>query len=119
MLLDESGGQGVAEAIRGAERVVASRLVRVEAERALLRVRLEAPEAERVMPDLSRSLRDMWARVDMMEVTEAVCREASRIAPASRLRILDVIHLATFHEFRRVDPSLQMLTFDAPLQREL
>jgi predicted nucleic acid-binding protein len=119
MLLDEPGGEGVSEAIRAAERVVASRLVRVEAERALLRLRLEAPEAERLMPDVARSLRDLWTRVDMMEITEAVCREAGRIAPASRLRTLDAIHLATFHEFRRVEPSLHMLTFDERLQREL
>jgi predicted nucleic acid-binding protein len=119
MLLDEAGGTSVADEIRAAERVVASRLVRVEAERALLRLALDRPEVERLAPDLARGLRDLWTRVDMVELTENVCALAGRIAPASRLRTLDAIHLATFHELRRVDPALRMLTFDERLQREL
>ena len=119
MLLDEPGGAGISEAIRAAERVVASRLLRVEAERTLLRLIVDRPEVERLIPDLARSLRALWTHVDMMEITEAICVQAGQIAPASHLRTLDAIHLATFHEFRRVDPALRMLTFDERLQREL
>ena len=119
MLLDEPGGADVAEEIRAAERVVASRLVRVEAERVLLRLAVDRPEVERSSPELARGLRDLWTRMDMLEITDGVCALAGRIAPASRLRTLETIHLATFHELRRVEPGLRMLTFDERLQREL
>ena len=109
----------MAAQIHGALRVTASRLARVEAERALLRLRLEAPGTERAVAGLARTLDDLWDRIDCLEITEEICALAGRIAPASRLRTLDAIHLATFHQLRRTDPGMRMLTFDERLLREL
>ena len=108
----------MAAQVHGARRVTASRLARVEAERALLRLRLEAPGTERAVAGLARALDDLWDRIDCLEITEEICALAGRLAPASRLRALDAIHLATFHQLRRTDPGLRMLTFDERLLRE-
>ncbi|MDP2627649.1 MAG: PIN domain-containing protein, partial [Candidatus Rokubacteria bacterium] len=85
----------------------------------LLRLRLEAPGTERAVAALARTLDDLWDRIDCLEITEEICTLAGRIAPASRLRTLDAIHLATFHQLRRTDPGMRMLTFDERLLREL
>ncbi len=57
--------------------------------------------------------------MDFLEMTREVCDLAGRIAPASRLRSLDAIHLATFEILRRLDPSAEILTYDDRLRAAL
>ncbi|MFO0984246.1 MAG: type II toxin-antitoxin system VapC family toxin [Planctomycetota bacterium] len=114
----EAGGAAVERRLRGAERIVASRLLRVEAERAVLRAAKDEPPAK-LIPDLQREVSELWPSIDFMEMTHEVCALAGRIAPRSRLRALDAIHLATFEIARRLDPSLEMLTHDERLLRAL
>jgi predicted nucleic acid-binding protein len=49
---------------------------------------------------------------------EEVCELAGRIAPASHLRALDALHLATWQLARQHHADLEFLTFDTRL-REL
>ncbi len=115
-LFDEPGGDEVRSRLASAERILASRLLRVEAERALLRAVLEKPALAASLPAFERELRGVWPHVDMLEMTREICELAGRIAPGSRLRTLDAIHLATFRRVKQFAPEATMLTFDQRLQ---
>ncbi len=119
ILFHEEGAIQAQRQLADAEHVFASRLVKVEAERALLRLVRERPESEKALPDLERDLRGFWPAVNFFEVTPAVCDLAGRVAPASRLRTLDAIHLATFRRARQLDPGIAMLSFDERLLAEV
>ena len=119
MLFQETHGDEVRERLRASDDVVASRLVQVEAQRALIRLQLDRPEIESVIPDLRRELDALWPKVNFFEMTPEICDVAGRIAPGSRLRTLDAIHLATFRRVRRLHGDVDMLTYDDHLLREL
>ncbi len=66
-----------------------------------------------------RELKHFWPKLDFIEVTRQICEQAGRIAPRSRLRSLDAIHLATFFWIKELEPTIKMLTFDERILREL
>ena len=119
MLLGEDGGDSVAQRLREADRAIASRLIRVEAERALIRLGLDHPKHQRKLHELERELKHLWPKLDFIEVTQQICEQAGRIAPRSRLRSLDAIHLATFYWIKELEPTIEMLTFDGTIRREI
>jgi predicted nucleic acid-binding protein len=115
-VLNQDGAAGVARRISLASQVVASRLVRVEAERALLRLVLDHPEQRLNLPLFQARLAEVCSQMEFLEISREVCDLAGRIAPASRLRSLDAIHLATFEILRRLDPAAEILTHDERLR---
>ncbi len=119
MLFGEEGGGEVAKRLQGAERAVASRLIRVECERALIRISLDRPESHRQVLALERELKRLWPKIDFIEVSRDVCDLAGRLAPKSRLRTLDAIHLATWFRARELDPGMEILTFDERIRQEI
>jgi predicted nucleic acid-binding protein len=119
LLLGEPGGDEVRRKLASAGRILASRLLRVESERALLRAVIEEPTLQASLPSLGRELRAVWPNVDMLEMTREICESAGRIAPGSRLRTLDAIHLATFNRVKEIAPEATMLTFDQRLLEAL
>jgi len=104
------------ERIFAAEGLVASRLSRVEAARALLRIRRlqEVPESR--LADVERELEMLLRRCELWELTAEVCDLAARVAPQRNLRALDALHLATFLLARRHAENLELLTADKRLQ---
>jgi len=119
LVLNQEGAVEVAQRISRASQIVASRLVRVEAQRALLRMVLDHPEQSRNLPTFEGRLADVSSQMDFLEITREVCDLAARIAPGSRLRSLDAIHLATFDMLRRLEPSAEILTYDNRLRAAL
>lgn len=119
MLFGEEGGSMVLERLRNTDRVVASRLIRVEAERVLIRLSLDRPRNHSQVLALERELKHLWPRLDFIEVTREICDLAGRIAPRSRLRSLDAIHLATYFRVKELDPGIELLTFDQRISREV
>jgi len=119
LLLNQKGAAEVAERLSRASHVLASRLVRVEAERALLRIVLDRPELSRALPSLQSRLADVCSQMQFLEMTRDVCDLAGRIAAGSRIRSLDAIHLATFEILRRLEPSSEILTYDDRLRAAL
>lgn len=111
-VFDEAGGELVRRRLAGAQRILASRLLKLEAERALLRVSIDHPALASRLPTLERELRGLWSHVDMLEMTRDLCELAGRIAPASRLRSLDAIHLATYRRVCELVPNVELLSFD-------
>jgi predicted nucleic acid-binding protein len=99
-----------------ADRVIGSRLLRIECERAVLRHVAERPGSTRRLPELNRALREVWPLVDFWDISEDICELAGRIAPQTHLRSLDAIHLATWQRAREHYPHLEFLTFDDRLR---
>jgi len=105
--------------MREASRIIGSRLLVIEMERALLRIGLDNPGTELLTHRLEGELRSFWSRVDLFHITDSVCRLAGQVAPRSRLRTLDAIHVATFLEAKKKIPDLGLLTFDTRIAAAL
>ena len=99
-----------------AEGLITSRLSRVEAARALLRVREFFEVPERRLAEAERELEALFQRCELWELTAEVCDLACRVAPRKSLRTLDSLHLATFLLARRRIEELELLTVDNRLR---
>lgn len=119
MLFGEEGGDLVVKRLQEADRAIASRLIRVEAERALVRLSLDRPRSHRQLLELERELKRFWPKIDFIEVSRDICDLAGRLAPRSRLRSLDAIHLATYFRAKEFDPTIECLTFDDRIKQEI
>ena len=102
LVITEAESRALRAFLADQPRRAASRLVGVEAARALSRLGISG----------GQELTDVLAHLDQIDVTEDVLREASRLPPPS-LRTLDAIHLATALALR---PDLEALvTYDRRL----
>ena len=119
MLFGEEGGDFVVKRLQEADRAIASRLIRVETERALIHLSLDRPRSHRQLLDLERELKRLWPKIDFIEVSRDICDLAGRLAPRSRLRSLDAIHLATYFRAKELDPTIECLTFDDRIKQEI
>ena len=115
-VFNEPGADAVVNRLKSAPRLQASRLVRLEAERAVHRLVQRQPHAESIRPHLDHALRELWPLVDMWDITDDICELAGRIAPQSHLRSLDAIHLATWQRARALHADIEFLTFDDRLR---
>lgn len=115
ILLNESGAAAARERIETASRLTASRLLRVEVERAILRLALDAPRRAAAVMAVRRRWAALSPTIDVIEMTPEICALAARIAPRVRLRALDAIHLATFDQLRRIESSFELLSLDRRL----
>jgi predicted nucleic acid-binding protein len=98
-----------------AQFLITSRLSLVESGRALTRLRAEGA-TETTIADAGHEIDAIWARCSVWEMTAAVCDLAMTIAPASPLRTLDALHLATYLlARRRIGGDIELLTTDARL----
>ncbi|HSL81944.1 MAG TPA: type II toxin-antitoxin system VapC family toxin [Thermoanaerobaculia bacterium] len=99
-----------------AEVLVTSRLSLVETARAFLRVRRLDERPESLIADAQRSVRSLWRRCEIWEVSRQVCELAEAVAPGTLLRSLDALHLATYSLARREIEGLELLTADSRLR---
>jgi len=74
------------------------------------------PNAEGEISRARGELAEIWPGIDFLDLSDRICEVARRIAPSSRLRSLDAIHLASFVQAREADPELELLTFDDRLR---
>ena len=107
----------IEDRIANATVLITSRLSLVESARAMHRVRLSGSMAEGQLADARHHLERLWARCDVWELTEAICRLAGEVAPHSRLGALDALHLATYVHARERIPGLALLTADVRMQK--
>jgi predicted nucleic acid-binding protein len=119
VLFMEPGFEKHLAQMKNAERWISSRLTQVEIERAILRRAIDQSSFEKLLPDIHRELRGFYARVDFVEMDAAICGLAGRISPHSRLRSLDAIHLATYRMLRSRSDSIEMLTADDRILKEI
>lgn len=106
----------IEERISTAPLLITSRLSLVEASRALLRVRSMGSVPEARLADVTRDITRLWLRCDIWEVSRSVCELAAHVAPATRLRALVALHLATFLLAREAIAGLELLTADERLR---
>jgi predicted nucleic acid-binding protein len=85
----------------------------------LIRLSLNYSKSHKLIAKLQHKLRLFWPKVDFIEITREICDRAGRIAPGSRLRTLDAIHLATYYRVKELDPMIEMLTFDERIRGEV
>lgn len=113
----ESGTTPEIEArLRAAPALLTSRLSLVESARALARLRAQGAASEAQLADADRELQIIWSRCDVWELDRKVCDLAQAIAPATSLRTLDALHLATFQIARTRLEGLELLTADERLR---
>ena len=96
--------------------LVTSRLAFVESARALSRLRALGAATEPQLADAARAIDAIWGRCEIWEITRDVCALAQSLAPATILRALDALHLATFSLARRRIEGLELLTTDEGLR---
>lgn len=106
----------IEERLSTAPLLITSRLSLVEASRALLRVRSTGSVPEAKLADVTRDITSLWQRCDIWELSRSVCQLAAHVAPATRLRTLDALHLATFLLAREAIANLELLTADERLR---
>jgi predicted nucleic acid-binding protein len=107
----------IEDRIASADVLITSRLSLVESARAMHRVRSMGSVSERQLADTQRELARLWARCDLWELTEAVCRLACDVAPKAKLRTLDALHLATYLHARERIAGLELLTHDVRMRK--
>lgn len=105
----------IEQRLRDARVLVTSRLSRVEAARALIRLRQLGTIPESRLTEATLAIDDLWARCEIWELTPAVCGMAERITPAGLLRTLAALQLATYLLARREIDGLELLTADQRL----
>ena len=116
-VLESGVSPDIEDRIANAAVLITSRLSVVESARAMHRVRLMGSVPEVRLADAQRDLGRLWARCEVWELTEAVCRLACDVAPRTRLRTLDALHLATYLHARERLPGLELLTADARMRK--
>jgi predicted nucleic acid-binding protein len=95
LYLDEVGSALVRERTRDARRLATSALAYVEARSALARRRRAGDIVPGEHRAIQRQLDADWGRLISLEVTDAVLKEATRVADRHVLRAYDAIHLGS------------------------
>lgn len=103
----------VEKELKEAKLIVSSRLLKVEAERALHRLSQQNPNALEKVLAFHQELKNFLARIHLHEITKEICDSAGKVHSESPLRSLDAIHLATYFKLKTHEPTLRMLSFDS------
>ena len=119
VIFSQNESEKIIVQMQKANHIITSRLTLVETERAIIRLTLDHPAIDKKRSDLERDLRQIFARVDFVEIDQKVCDLATRISPKSRIRSLDAIHLSTYQILRQHDPAIEMLTCDDKIRQAL
>lgn len=116
-LFNESGAEGIINAMNGADLIITSELTRIETTRAIRRVRgegrLTSGQCDMLFKLFNESIKG-WFR---MSVDETIVTGAADEFAVEPVRSLDAIHLATALECRKLYPELEMLTLDERIRR--
>lgn len=115
VLLDQGPNAALLARLDRAERLLTSRLTRIECERALLRLGVERSSPPERLAAVEQEMAALFDRVEWVEISAEIADLAGRIAPSTLLRSLDAIHLATWQIARRLVPDFELLTTDRRL----
>ncbi|MDX2191837.1 MAG: PIN domain-containing protein [Gemmatimonadales bacterium] len=112
LLLGEPGAEGAGEALRDAERVVASVLTGIECARAIRRHRAAGAIDLRDELALLRLLSEVEQGWDVVGVSRAVADRAAARFPVEPVRTLDALHVATAAVLQERIGQIVMLSRD-------
>jgi uncharacterized protein with PIN domain len=112
-LLAEPEQAAILERLRGADKVVCSRLTLVESRRVIRRAAREARITETEAAGLLSSLALASARWAVLELTRDVAARAEEAFPSEPICTFDAVHLASALVLRQSVPDLAVLSADA------
>lgn len=113
LLVEEDGSEHAERIWNEADAVVASRLALPEVSAALAAAHRATRLHELDLRVAQREWRRFWASTDVVELTDAVAADASRLAGRLVLGGADSVHLASALTLRAADPIL--VTWDRRL----
>lgn len=119
VVFQETGWEESRKKIENSDRLISSRLLRVEVGRALLRLRLNNAQDELAASELTSRCDSLFAAIDLVEISSEVCMRAERVFPAQLLRSLDAIHIATYLLLKEKFGGLEMLSHDRIIRQVL
>lgn len=119
VIFQEPTAEAIRARLQGGQHIVASRLMQVEVQRALLRLVIDKPELHLLSYKLESDFNSSLSQLDVFQITEKICKLAGEIAPKVRLHSLDAIHLASYAESKKHLPDLQFITLDDRLNEAL
>jgi len=94
-LFNEPAGEEIIDHLRGARKVVCSRLTLIECQRAVRRAAAESRMSEADLGDLRAVLAQAAARWAVVELSRDVAERAAARFPVEPVRTLDAVHLAS------------------------
>jgi predicted nucleic acid-binding protein len=119
VIFQEPTAEAIRARLQGCQNIVASRLMQIEVQRALLRLVIDKPELHLLSYKLESDFNSFLSQLDVFQITEKICKLAGEIAPKVRLRSLDAIHIASYTEAKKHLPDLQFITLDDRLNEAL
>lgn len=119
VVFQETGWEESRMRIENSERLISSRLLRIEVSRALLRLRLNSTQDELAASELTSRCDSMFAAIDLVEISSEICMRAERVFPAQLIRSLDAIHVATYLLLKEKFGGLEMLSHDRMIRQVL
>ena len=118
-LFNEERKKEVQKEFESSERILASRLIKLETERAIHRLRTHYQCRESDISEINRNANLFWSKCDFVELTKEICDLAGDIYPSQNLRSLDAIHLASFHYLQSKISNASLLSFDKRISEVL
>jgi len=111
-LFNEPAGEEILDHLRGARKVVCSRLTLIECQRAVRRAAAESRMSEADLGDLRAVLAQAAARWAVVELSRDVAERAAARFPVEPVRTLDAVHLASMVVVRESLADLVVLSTD-------
>jgi predicted nucleic acid-binding protein len=118
LYVEEEGAPVVRNAVAQAELVATAAIAYVEARAAFVRRHHEGGLSTAEYRRILRALDSDWARYLVVEIVDALIRNAARLAEAHRLRAYDAIHLASAAAVHhRLAEPVTFASWDAGLEK--
>lgn len=117
VLFQEPGHEEISHKLESYDRLITSRLLKLESERAIIRAaKLQGVKRESTFLTLHSHLKVFWTQFDCIEISREICDWAGQLAPEANLRSLDAIHAATYRWLKLKVSEAEFLTCDQRLQ---
>lgn len=113
LLVDEGGTIAAREIWLGADRLASVRLARVEARAALAQASRTGRISAEHLRSSTQDLEGLFVQLDLVDVDEALVRQAAEVAEAQALRAYDAVHLAA--ALQVIEPDLVLVAGDRAL----
>jgi uncharacterized protein len=117
LYVEETGTEDVSTWVRDAGLVATARIAYAEARAAFARHRREGALTPALLRRVVAQLDADWSRYTVLEITDALVRNAGRLAERHALRGFDAMHLAAAAELRESDGTVAFACFDERLNR--
>jgi len=117
LYVEETGTTEVAVWVEQASIVATARIAYAEARAAFARHRREGGLTAALLRRVVAHLDADWGRYAVVEISDALVRNAGRLAERHGLRGFDAIHLAAATDLRDPDDGLAFGCFDGELNR--